>query len=132
MRKNQNSQIEDIKQTTEQNMRHLIEFIPISGKPKKKKISDIKKQKAKSTESIQSTTDSNEVQKWNDIEWIDGKNVKTTDETNSTDNNIIENVIDVNLEEDFTIQPRIDEDLDIKTTGEPDSLIKHSSERTCQ
>ena len=113
-------------------MRHLIEFIPITGKPKKKKISDIKKQKAKSIESIQSTTDSNEVEKWNDMDWIEGKNVKTTEETISTDNNIIESVIDVDLEEDFTIQPRIDEDLDIKTTEEPDSSIKDSSERTCQ
>ena len=135
LRKNQNPKSEDNIQTTEQNMRHFIEYIPIRGKPKTKKISNIKNQNTKLIESIQSTTDSNEVDKWNDMNWIYTQNVKTTKEPISTDNNIKENGIDVDLEEeevettekpDSTIQPGIDEE------SEPDSSIKHSSERTCQ
>ena len=119
MRKNQNPKSEDMIQTTEQNMKHFIEFIPISGKQQTKKISNIKKHNTKFMESIQSTTDSNEVDKWNDMSWIEIKNVKTAEETKSTDSNIVENVIGVDLEE-------------VETTEKPDSSIKHSSERTCQ
>ena len=139
--KNQHPKSDDNIQTTEQTMRHFIEFIPIIGKPQTKRIRNNKKQNTKLIESIQSTTDSNEVEKWNDMDWTDTQNVKTTEETITTDNNIIENVIDVDIKEDevestetpdSTIKPVFDFDLDDKTTEEPDSTIKHSLERTCQ
>jgi hypothetical protein len=55
------------------------------------------------------------------MDWNEKKNVKTTEETITTENNIIENVIHVGLKED-----------DVETTETPDSTIKHSAERTCQ